>query len=529
MKKTLLTFQTVCVLVIVLLLSCEKGDSESNPPLANAGEDTIIALPVNLVDLDGSDSTDPSNNIVSYQWTKTQGPSSFNIASANSAHTQVTDLVEGVYSFQLMVTNGEGLSSSDTVKITVEAEQAPQIEWQKSYGGSGIDLANSIRATSDGGYIMAGWSSSNDIDVMGSHGMLDFWVVKMNSSGDLQWQKAMGGSGSEQAFQILPTTDGGYITAGYTLSNNGDVTGNHGSYDFWVVKFTGSGSIQWTKALGGTGEDCAFSIQITPAGNYVVTGYAMSNDGDVSSNHGNKDIWVVKLSPEGALLWQNTFGGSGDDVANFVQITPDNGCAIAGYTTSNDGDVTNNNGGKDIWLIKLNNKGELEWQKNLGGPADDEANALQITPDAGYIIAGGAKSNGGDILGHHGSGDYWVVKLDSSGNVQWQKSLGGTGDDLARSIAITSDLGYVITGYTESNDGDVTFNHGKRDNWVVKLNESGDIIWQKAFGGTLDDGGHTILATALGEFIISGGSFSSNGDVSVNRGAVDFWVVKLKQ
>jgi len=350
--------------------------------------------------------------------------------------------------------------------------QAPAIEWQKCLGGTSWDYAKSIQQTSGGGFIVAGETWSNDGDVSGNHGIVDSWIVKLNSSGDIIWQKCFGGTDDDVAFSIQQTSDGGFIVAGGTWSNDGDMSGNHGGSDAWVVKLNSSGDIIWQKCFGGTNVDQAFSIQQTSDGGFIVAGGTFSNDGDVSGNHGIVDSWIVKLNSSGDIIWQKCFGGTDDDVAFSIQQTSDGGFIVAGYTSSNDGDVSGNHGSWDSWVVKLNSSGDIEWQKCLGGTDNDEAKSIQQTSDGGYIVAGETWSNDGDVSGNHGNSDYWVVKLNSSGDIEWQKCLGGTVKDIAKTIQQTSDGGFIVAGYTNSNDGDVSGIHGDYyDFWVVKLNK----------------------------------------------------------
>jgi hypothetical protein len=294
----------------------------------------------------------------------------------------------------------------------VKLDASGNIQWQKCLGGTGDDRANSIQQTTDGGYVVAGRTYSNDGNVTGNHGSDDYWVVKLDASGNIQWQKCLGGTSWEYASSIQQTTDGGYVAAGYTRSNDGDVSGNHGDWDYWVVKLDSSGNIQWQKCLGGTSWDEAYSIQQTTDGGYVVTGYTTSNDGDVSGNHGGEDYWVVKLDSSGNIQWQKCLGGTGDDRANSIQQTTDGGYVVAGYTYSNDGDVSGNHGGRDFWVVKLDASGNIQWQKCLGGTNWDEAYSIHQTTDGGYVVAGRTWSNDGDVSGYHGGNyDYWVVKL----------------------------------------------------------------------------------------------------------------------
>jgi len=406
----------------------------------------------------------------------------------------------------------------------------PSIVWQKCLGGSHSDSARSIQQTSDGGFIVAGWTHSNDGDVSGYHGYVDYWIVKLDSYGNIVWQKCLGGSGDDRAYSVQQTSDGGFIVAGYALSNSGDVSGNHGTYDYWVVKLDSSGNIVWQKCLGGTLYDEAYSIQQTSDGGFIVAGYSLSNDGDVIGNHGSADYWVVKLNSSGDIVWQKCLGGSNQDCARSVQQTSDGGFIVVGYSKSNDGDVSVHHGSTlyfDYWVVKLNSSGDIVWHKCLGGSRYDWAYSVQQTSDGGFIVVGYTESNDGDVSGNHGGRDYWVVKLDSFGDIEWQKCLGGSSYDCAYSVQQTSDGGFIVAGKSYSNDGDVSGNHGLSDYWVVKLNSSGDIEWQKCLGGRIVDAAYSIQQTLDGGFIVAGCTYSNDGDVSGNHGNYDYWVVKL--
>ncbi len=403
----------------------------------------------------------------------------------------------------------------------------PNIQWQKCFGGTFEEYANSIQQTTDGGYIVAGLTFSNDSDVSGNNGAYDYWVVKLTSIGSIQWQKCFGGNSHDLAYSIRQTSDGGFIVAGKALSSDSNLAGNHGNDDFWVIKLTPTGSIQWQKCLGGSGEDDAQSIQQTVDGGFIVVGYTYSNDSDVSGNHGYYDYWIVKLSSSGSIQWQKCLGGSDDDEAQAIQQTSDTGYIVAGFCSSNDGDVSGNHGNKDFWVVKLNATGSIQWQKCLGGSDDDEAKSIQQTSDGGYIVAGDTYSNDSDVSGNNGNRDFWIVKLAASGTIQWQKCLGGSEFEYAKSIKQTTDGGYIVAGVTPSNDSDVTFNHGGGDLWVVKLTPASSIQWQKCFGGSGEDGAQEIQQTTDGGYIVAGNTFSNDGDVSGNHGNRDFWVVKL--
>ncbi|UOK43594.1 MULTISPECIES: T9SS type A sorting domain-containing protein [Flavobacterium] len=414
-----------------------------------------------------------------------------------------------------------------SILLSVICGYAQPSSWQKSLGGSDLDEVISIQQTTDGGYIMAGFTYSNDADVIGNHGEFDSWIVKLTNTGSIEWQKSLGGTGRDYACSIEQTTDGGYIIAGGSNLNDGDVTGNHGGNDCWIVKLSNTGSIQWQKSLGGTDYDYANSIQQTSDGGYIMAGYTGSNDGDFNGNHGSNDYWIVKLTNTGSIEWQKSLGGSYSDEARSIRQTTDGGYIIAGSSYSINGDVTGNHGQSDYWVVKLTNTGSIQWQKCLGGSGWDHANSIQQTTDGGYIIAGSTQSNNGDVNGNHGLSDSWIVKLSNSGSIQWQKCLGGIGDDDPYSIVQTPDGGYIIAGSTRSNDGDVTGNHGLSDYWIVKLTNTGSIQWQKCLGGTGVDYANSIQQTTDGGYIIAGYTESNDGNVTGNHGGSDAWIIKL--
>ncbi|MFN0212622.1 MAG: T9SS type A sorting domain-containing protein [Saprospiraceae bacterium] len=403
----------------------------------------------------------------------------------------------------------------------------PSIQWQKALGGNSIEEANSIQQTNDGGYVMAGLARYNNGDVSGVHGETDFWVVKLNNAGQVQWQKALGGSAYDIAYSVKSTNDEGYVVVGLTYSNDGDVTGIHGDSDFWVVKLTNHGAIQWQKALGGSGEDVARSVQQTTDGGYIVAGWSYSNDGDAVGNTGYH-YWVVKLNNLGALEWQKSYGGSGGENAHCVVQTSDGGYVVAGQTFSNDGDVSGSHGGSEYWVVKLSSLGDIQWQKALGGCCIEQAFSIVQTSDGGYAVVGTTGSyNSGQVSGGYGLFDCWVVKLNDTGDLQWQKALGGNSEDYGSSIMQTDDGGYIVGGTTYSIDGDVTDNDGGVDYWILKLNSDGDLQWQKTLGGSDTEISSGVQQTSDGGYVICGYSHSYDGDVTGFHGARDAWIVKL--
>ena len=218
------------------------------------------------------------------------------------------------------------------------------------FGRSRLDAGIAIRQTLDGGYIVAVDSRSVEND-----GGSDLCVIKLNAAGDITWQRSLDGSGRDRANDIQQTADGGYIVVGRSYSNDGDVSENSGGTSSWVVKLDADGEIEWQRSLGGSGTFDVFrSVRQTMDGGYVIAGCSNSNDGDVSANRGGVDFWIVKLDATGNLVWEKFLGGSGNETATSIQQTSDGGYIVAVRSNSNDGDVPGNRGESDIWIVKLN-------------------------------------------------------------------------------------------------------------------------------------------------------------------------------
>jgi len=407
--------------------------------------------------------------------------------------------------------------------------QLSTIQWQKSFGGSAADNALSIINTTDSGFVIAGYSASTDGDITSNNGTQDYWIIKLDNGGGLQWEESYGGSNFDVARSVVQTTDGGYIVAGYSWSTDGFINSgeNHGMDDYWIVKLDISGGLMWQTMLGGSGNDEAFSIIQTKDSGYIIAGNSTSNNGDVSGNHGGEDYWIVKLDSNGGKQWQKSIGGSGDDFATSIIQTSDGGYAVAGYSASNDGDVGSNHGYNDFWIVRLSDTGPVLWQRNYGGSADDRAYSIIQTSDHCFLVAGRSYSNDSDVSGNQGNGDYWILKLDSTGGLKWQRSLGGSSYDEANCVIESKNGGYVVSGKSFSVDGDITNNNGGSDYWIVKLDTAGNTQGQRSFGGSNDEKAPAIVQAVDGSYVAAGTSSSNDKDVSGNHDGDDYWVIKL--
>lgn len=358
----------------------------------------------------------------------------------------------------------------------VKINSAGELQWSKCYGGTDYnEIMYSIIASTHGGYIFTAHTYSSDGDVSGNHGESDYWVVKIDEEGEIEWQKCYGGTKSEFPFEIIQTSDGGYAVIGYTRSNNGDVTGYHtgsGSHDMWVIKIDSIGELEWQKCLGGSDEDEGWAITQTADGSYICVGYTNSYDGDVGGAADDFDFWLVKLDSEGNIVWENNFGGSDGDYAYSVLAEADGSIMVAGETYSDDGDVTDAHEGlKELWTVKTDSVGNLIRTKCYGGSDAEVAHSLMRINENDYLLCGTTLSDDGDLTGESVSG-IWVLTTDSVGIIKWQKSFGGSELEEGFDVITTYDGGIVAVGYTKSNDGDVSGNHGGTypfDAWVVKL------------------------------------------------------------
>jgi hypothetical protein len=411
-------------------------------------------------------------------------------------------------------------------------KEAPyEIEWSKTFGGSKLDNFSAFAPTSDGAYIVTGFTESNDGDISGNHGMRDAWAFKIDRSGNILWTKALGGSDNDEGSSVVANTDNTYLIAGNTNSHDGNVTENNGNQDLWLVKLSSSGNILWQKSFGGSGlEFIVFSsILTTSDGGYMVLGNTTSNDKNMSTNHGGIDFWLLKLDSNGSIIWQKTFGGSQDDISMSIIASGDGGYLLTGQSFSNDGDVSGSHGAGDGWIVKVDTNGKKLWQKTLGGSGFD-INFLPVAiPGGGYLVSGQTSSpNDGDVKGFHGDHDAWVVKLDANGGVVWQKALGSSQFEGNYSVMNTTDGGGLVAAFTNGNEGDVTGNHGGYDAWLVKLDNSGNIIWQKTYGGSGADNPTNVLTTVSGGYIFGGQTTSNDGDVKGNHGNEDAWLFTVK-
>ena len=410
--------------------------------------------------------------------------------------------------------------------------QAPEISADYSFGGTKDDFGNLQKTLDGGYISCgSSYSNNGDVSGHhGFLTVSDLWVVKFDSLLNILWQKSVGGAAADYAAGIKQAEDGNYFLAAATYSVDGDMTTNYGELDYWLCKMDAGGNILWQKNYGGTKSDFGRSIQLTPDGGCIFIGDSHSNDTDVSGHHGStdhSDCWIVKLNSDGIIEWQKSIGGSEVEIPLSVIVETD-GYVIGGYTFSNDGDISGNHGLYDYMAFKLSLTGDLIWSKCYGGTDYDSGLSIGYTNDGNYIMSGGVESNDGQVTGHHGStahDDAWIIKIDSMGNEIWQKSYGGTQEDDFRRFINVSD-GYIFYGSTTSTDDDISFNHGKKDCWLVKIDFLGNIVWEKTYGGANDESIVSVIEQDDYSLLIANYTTSIDGDISFNHGATDYWIIK---
>lgn len=411
----------------------------------------------------------------------------------------------------------------------------PDIEWQKCNGGSQMEWAQNMVPIADGGVVCVGRTKSTDGEVTGFVGEEDCWITKLDSNGNLMWQKTLGGLEFDHAASVVEAADGSIYVAGYTGSIDGDFVSSHGSNDAFVAKISSTGLLLWIKCYGGPGSDSAFNIDIISNNKISFLGTSGTVGGDVTSNYGNSDLWLVAIDSAGAILSQKSYGGSDSDYGKDMVQTDDGGHAIISFSRSNNFDLTYNHGNWDYWFLKIDSLGIIQYQNSLGGSETDMAHAITKSLDNGYYINGQSASKDYDVTGHHGVGwthDYWVVHIDSVGEIIWQKSLGGYDDDIGESIFVQDENNIIVGGMSHSHDGDVIDNHGSpgySDYWMISLDSLGSINWQKCFGGTYSDYGMAYSLVPGNGFMATGIVFSNDFDISGDHGGGDFWTIKLSE
>ena len=432
-------------------------------------------------------------------------------------------------------------SCSNDDRETTPIEETPisgEVQWVKNYGGSGEDTAQSVIQTSDGGYAVLGYSNSTDGDLTGkTMAVNDFWLLKLDSEGELQWSKTYGGSKDDKGQSVIQTLDGGYAIVGYAMSDDGDGSNNEGFHDNWILRLDGSGNILWERSFGFSGHDHSYDVIQTDDGGFFFAGFldvTQSNGegnfgkGSGLTRHGVGEFWGTKLDANGNLQWRRYFGGTNNDRAHGVVQADDGGYVMAGFSESDDFDISNTKGSYDFWVVKVDKNGSMLWESSFGGTGIEIAYDITKTQDGGYAIVGNTFSTDTDISKNNGESDLWLIKIDDGGNLLWEKTFGGSGFEAGNGLYTTAAEGFVIAGNSKSTDGDTTENNGENDLWVLKTDAEGNLLHQQSFGGSQLDFGYDILETQDGSVVLVG-SIGSEDFMDVDlKGMTDMVILKIK-
>jgi len=430
------------------------------------------------------------------------------------------------------------------VAISFTANAQPIPEWDRDFGGNNWEELNSIQQTSDEGYIMAGYSSSSaNGDVSeATQGLGDFWLVRTDRDGNQLWDRRYGGNGEERPYSVKETSDGGFIVGGWSFSGaSGDKTqASRGYFDYWVVKTDGLGNLEWNQTYGGDSTEFLYDLIQTSDGGYLIGGISMSGiSGEkTGAGRGNFDYWVIKTDALGVIEWDATYGGSDEERLNTLLEDDDGHFILAGGSRSDiGGDVTTGLlGVKDFWMIKVDRlTGAMIWERRYGGTDEDEISSVVKTADGGYFLGGGSRSDqlpGMKTDNARGIVDMWVVKTDAAGNIEWDKTFGGTNLDNCYSVKQNSIGYYLVGGFSGSPaGGDKTEPPlGGWDFWLIYLDPNGNKLWDKTLGGSGNDVMENLFQTADGGYLMGGHSSSGvDGDkTSANKGLNDFWIIKTR-
>jgi len=357
----------------------------------------------------------------------------------------------------------------------------PQISFERTYGGSGHEGGNSVRQTADGGYIIAGGTSS--FGVAGD----DVYLIKTNALGDTLWTRTYGGDDSDEGYSVQQTIDGGYIIAGLTSSYGA------GGADVYLIKTDASGYTLWTRTYGGYSYDIGNSVQQTADGGFIIAGVTNS------FGAGESNVYLIKTDTSGDTLWTKIYGSADDEEGYSVQQTTDGGYIITGDIFFLSLET------RDVFLFKTDSSGDILWARTYGGVNNDWGKSVQQTVDGGYVIAG-TKGFG------FGNKDVYLIRTDSSGDTLWTRTYGGS--DLSNSVQQTTDGGYIIAGRTSS------FGAGGADVYLIKTDSAGDTLWTRTYGGDAGDAGHSVQLTTDGGYIITGST------ASFGAGRTDVYLIK---
>ncbi|MDH7461897.1 T9SS type A sorting domain-containing protein [Chitinophagaceae bacterium 26-R-25] len=419
------------------------------------------------------------------------------------------------------------------------SQPIPGVSWMHKQGGSKADRFRHVSILNNGTLVCSGVTLSTNGDGVGNKGGADFFLQCFDQRGKMLWKKVFGGSdddgGSYSGNRELtvPTQDGGFYFAGSTPSKDGDIPGNKGYADAFIVKFDSIGNIIWKKTYGGDWNEFVSGVVATPDGGCIISALTLSNNfGDVPATRGSSDIWIFKLDASGAIQWSKTYGGTNAETATCLQATNDGNYIFAANTTSTNGDLASlpAHGSTDAWIVKINPSGDILWQKRFGGSNVDEATVVYVSGN-NYYIGCNSFSADGDFPENGDLCDIHLLKLSSTGDLVWRNHFNARGgQDYIEAITQTADGNIVYTGsvYSGTFDGIYKGLKGECDVLICKVDSgTGQTVWHTEFGGRARDFGGDVVCTKNNELIVVGETASSDYDLPDGLGDYDAFVMKL--
>ena len=410
-----------------------------------------------------------------------------------------------------------------------------ELSWVKTFGGTNEDVAHAVIETSDGGFAVFGNTKSINGDITDKAlEESDLWLLKFNSEGELEWNKTYGGSGDDRGHSLIQMDDNGFMLLGYSQSADGLGTNNEGQHDNWIIRINEQGNFIWERSFGYAGHDHAYNIVKTSDGGALFNGFldvtasngAGNSISERTSRHGVGEFWCHKINAQGVVEWRNYYGGTSND-RSYDAIELVNGdFVLVGTTESSDVDVSESQGSYDVWVVMIDSLGNILWEKTLGGSEIDGANAVLQDGEGNIVVFGNSFSPDGNISYPKGSSDFWIITLNTSGELLSEHSFGGSSFDLGRGLAIGSNDDLWLAGYSRSNDGDVSLNQGDNDMLVLRLSPDKTVLNSFSLGGLSVDLAHDIIELSSGKIIVVGETESVDGLFQGNHGNKDLVVVQ---
>lgn len=509
------------MLIMLCICLCAIGCSKRNEVIPNSNPSAVTVTTYvsgNIVDVSWTNATDPDNDEVSYS-IELSGTIVVSELSSNSYELSNLEVNE-TFQAKLIVTDTEGGQSESPFSFTTET-------LIKTDGSPETELVEYASLASDGGVMVVGRGLGGAFT--GAHlGSTDVTVIKYDGLGNIEWKKSFGGSNDEAASRITRLSDNSHMITGFTNSPDGDFSTNNAMINAFALRISEQGGVISSYTYGGSNEDAFTGVVETNDNNLMFCGIARSSDGDISSNNGQSDFWVVKTTFEGTILWEKTYGGTAQDNAYAIVSNGDGTYTVAGGSQSSDGDFMNNYGNRDAQIMRIDGDGNILFTKNFGGSAyDDIRDIVRTNANDGIVAVGTTSSLDNDVSNSNGGFDAWMFQMHDSGSLEWSKAFGTSGSDAANFITSNgSDKYYACQYHGEASDGDANEAFGSLDAWYFAVNEQGSLTEQDTFGGSLSDQLFSVLIDSQGKTFFIGQTASTDFDIQNNNGSSDILFIK---